>query len=250
MRLLSKVNAHSMSKNVHTSPKPVNPPVPAERFCAVALIALFAPLADGQSGKPVRMEILLEKEDRGKAVLMEPGHVFESGDRLRFRFTANFSGTLFVMDRGTSGSYTMLFPKEETGTNDRIESSKSYLLPATDQGWFRITGPPGHDVVYFVVTTAAGGTKVSAMPVSHVPPPDEHAPATLTPRCNDDVFRARGDCVDSSAGPKAAGDSLPSNLTGLQARDLFFIRKEKSTVVSSPEPLDAPVVYEFHVAHK
>src|ERR1051326_9268184 len=89
LRLLSKVTAHSMSKNVHTSPKPVNPPVPAERFCAVALIALFAPLADGQSGKPVRMEILLEKEDRGKAVLMEPGHVFESGDRLRFRFTAN-----------------------------------------------------------------------------------------------------------------------------------------------------------------
>ena len=74
------------------------------------------------------MEILLEKEDHGKVTVMEPGHVFESGDRLRFRFTPNFGGTLFVMDRGTSGSYTLLFPKEDTGTDDKIEAGKAYLL--------------------------------------------------------------------------------------------------------------------------
>jgi hypothetical protein len=197
------------------------------------------------------MEILLEKEDHGKAVVMEPGHVFESGDRLRFRFTPNFSGTLFVMDRGTTGSYTMLFPKDDTGTDDRMEAGKAYVLPATDKGWFRITGPPGHDVVYFVVTSAKGGAKATAMPVPHVPPPAEkHDASSLTPRCNDELFRARGDCIDLSAGPKAAGDSLPENLSGMKARDLFFIRKDKTSVVSSPEALDSPVVYEFHVAHK
>ena len=221
------------------------------RYCGIALLALLLPFADGQSAKPLRMEILLEKEDHGKSVVMEPGHVFESGDRLRFRFTPNFDGTLFVMDRGTSGSYTMLFPKEETGTNDRMESGKAYVLPATDKGWFRITGPPGHDVVYFVVTSAKGGAATIPMPVPHTPPPeDKHDPATLIPRCNDELFRARGDCIDSSAGPKAAGSALPENLTGMKARDLFFIRKEKTSVVSSQEPLDSPVVYEFHVAHK
>jgi len=221
------------------------------RFGGVALMALFLHGAEGQSTKPLRMEILLEKEDRGKGVVMEPGHVFETGDRLRFRFTPNFNGTLFVMDRGTSGSYTMLFPKEETGTNDRMESGKGYVLPATDKGWFRITGPPGYDVVYFVVTSAAGGTSVTPMTLPHSPPPtDQHDPNTLIPRCNDELFRARGDCIDLSAGPKAAGNSLPENLTGLKARDLFFIRKDKTSVVSSQQPLDSPVVYEFHVAHK
>jgi hypothetical protein len=220
----------------------------------IAMLALVFPLANGAPLQPLRMEILLEKEDHGKAVVMEPGHVFESGDRLRFRFTPNFNGTLFVMDRGTSGSYTMLFPKEDTGTDDRMLAGKVYLLPATDRGWFRVTGPAGHDVVYFVVTSAKaggqGGTTVTPMPVPHAPPPDQQAPAEMTPRCNDELFRARGDCVDSSAGPKKAGDSLPDNLSGMKARDLFFIRKDKTTVVSSPEPLDSPVVYEFHVAHK
>src|ERR1700733_8731699 len=97
----------------------------------IALLALLLPIMNGQAEKPFRMEILLEKEINGKAVVMEPGHIFESGDRLRFRFTPNFNGTLFVTDRGTSGSYNLLFPKENSGTDDRIETGKTYLLPAT-----------------------------------------------------------------------------------------------------------------------
>jgi hypothetical protein len=225
-------------------------------IASITLTALLLPALPAQQTQPLRMEILLEKEDHGKAVVMEPGHVFEPGDRLRFRFTPNFAGTLFVMDRGTSGSYTMLFPKQDTGTNDRMEAGKAYVLPATDQGWFRVTGPPGHDVVYFVVTSARGGTMTTSVPVPHLPPAepapqsDTHDKSTLTPRCNDELFRARGECIDTSAGPKAPGDQLPENLTGLKPRDLFFIRKDKASVVSSQESLDTPVVYEFHIAHK
>jgi len=200
------------------------------------LLALLLPLAKGQPANPLRMEILLEKEDHGKATVMEPGHVFESGDRLRFRFTPNFSGTLFVTDRGTSGSYTLLFPKEDVGTNDKIEAGKAYLLPAPDKGWFRVTGPAGHDVVYFVVTAVKAGAVATPVPVPHLPPPGE-APPNMSPRCNDELFRARGDCIDLSAGAKGA-------------RDLFIIRKDKASVVSSPEPTDGPMTYEFHVAHK
>ena len=172
------------------------------------------------------MEILLEKEDHGKVTVTEPGHVFESGDHLRFRFTPNFGGTLFVMDRGTSGSYTLLFPKEDTGTNDKIEAGKAYLLPSTEKGWFRVTGPAGHDIVYFVVTSAKAGATVTPVPVPHLPPPGD-APPSMTPRCNDELFRARGDCIDLSAGPKAAGDKLPGGLSAMNARDLFIIRKDK-----------------------
>ena len=119
------------------------------------------------------------------------------------------------------------------------------LTPST----VAIVGPPGHDIVYFVVST-----KPQSVPhtPSALPPPvsEKHDPSTLLPRCNDALFRARGECIDTSAGPKAPGDQLPENLTGLKARDLFFIRKDKASVVSSQESLDTPVVYEFHIAHK
>lgn len=240
------------------------------RYCGAAVVACLLPYAYGQTAKPVRMEIVLEKEDHGKVQVMEPGHVFESGDRLRFRFTPSFGGSLFVMDKGTSGAFTLLFPKEDSGTNDRIEPGKPYVLPSAEKGWFRVSGPAGHDVVYFVVTSGkTGAGAVTSMRVPHVPGSEQgtaESPATdfrkpdapqpggtppgMTPRCNDALFQARGECIDLSAGPKAAGDSLPPGLGGAKARELYFIRKEKTSVVSSPQPLDGPAVYEFHIAHK
>jgi len=49
----------------------------------------------------------------------------------------------------------------------------------------------------------------------------------MKPRCNDEVFKARGECVDSGAGPKALapGEALPRDLTEAAngaSRDLKF----------------------------
>jgi hypothetical protein len=80
-------------------------------------------------------------------------------------------------------------------------------------------------------------------------------PDDLIPRCDDAIFRARGDCVDSSAGPRgiANGEQLPQGLASAGAatpRDLLFLRREKTTVVASPVPLTGPIIYEFRLAHK
>ena len=181
-----------------------------------------------QDPAPVRMEITLEKNSGGKITAMEPGHVFEPGDLVRFRFTPDFDGSLYVMERGTSGAVALMFPKDETGLDNKVQKGKTYVIPATEDGWFRVTGPPGHDIVYWFVTPVTTAAHAPALPAP---------PAAITPRCNDALFRARGDCIDSSAGPKASGS-------------LFSILKNKVTVIGSTAPLDAPAAYEFHVAHK
>ncbi len=199
-----------------------------------------------------RMELVLERLDAGNTWrAIDPGLVLAQGERVRFKFRTNFDGFLYVMNLSTSGSYEQLFPRQETGENNQISASKEYQVPATSAA-FRIAGPAGHEVVYWLVSPARlnESTRPLAPPATKGPPP------TLIPRCDDAILKARGECIDSSAGPKLVprGEQIPDNLTGAGAsrtqRDLLFMRQKNTAVISSPEPLTGPIVYEFRLAHK
>jgi len=195
----------------------------------VTALALAAALASAQSAQ--RMEITLERLEGTTWRAVDPGLVLAQGDRVRFKYRTNFDGYLFVTDLGTSGKPTSLFPTPDTGQDNHVTAAKTYQIPATDTAVFRIAGPAGYDVVTFVVNPNKGG--VTSYP-GPMPKPG------LLPRCDDSLLRARGDCIDSSAGAKP----------GESARDLVFMRQGPQTVVSSPTPLTAPVIYEFFLAHK
>ncbi len=68
-------------------------------------------------------------------------------------------------------------------------------------------------------------------------------------------MRARGDCVDHSAGLKLVprGEELPQNLAGANdssPRDLLFMQQKDTAVIASTAPLTGPVIYEFRLAHR
>jgi len=224
---------------------------------ALMLAGTAFPLAAQSSSQqgPYRMEIVLERREAGAWHAVDPGLVLEQNDRVRFRFHTNFDGYLYVMNQSTSGTYAMLFPGEETGRENRITAGKDYLVPAT-QTLFRIAGPAGHEIVYWMVTPVELHTEEPKyVPLPPPPPKEKQLPANMTPRCDDALFRARGDCIDTSAGPKSitSRELLPDNLAQVpsgSSKDLMFMRKQNTAVVSSPVPLKGPVIYEFHVAHK
>jgi hypothetical protein len=219
-------------------------------FMSCSLTAQDLPKESRQSQ---RMEITLERQEGDLWKAVDPGFVFEKDDRVRFRFRANFDGFLYVMDYGTSGSYSLLFPRDETGRENKIAAGTEYRVPAT-QAWFRIAGPPGHDIVYWMVTPLAlaegkEGFSPPAMPRTKRPP------KTLLPRCDDAIFRARGECIDSGAGLRGIADpeELPENLKKvprMNSRELVIMRREDSSLISSPVPLAGPVIYQFRLAHK
>ncbi len=227
--------------------------------CVLAVASMAPPIpaqSTSQHG-PYRMEIVLERRDAGAWHTVDPGLVLEQNDRVRFRFHTNFDGYLYVMNQSTSGSYTLLFPSEETGRENQIHAGKDYAVPAT-QTLFRIAGPPGHEIVYWMVTPAELRTEEATpqyVPLPPPPPKERRLPANMTPRCDDALFRARGACIDTSAGPKnvTSRELLPDNLAQVPdsgSGGLMFMRKQNTAVVSSPVPLKGPVIYEFHVAHK
>ncbi|HWB85639.1 MAG TPA: DUF4384 domain-containing protein [Bryobacteraceae bacterium] len=201
-----------------------------------------------------RMEIMLEKLDSGSWHTIDPGLVLAQNDRVRFRFRTNFDGYLYVMNQSTSGKYEQLFPREETGQDNRIEAGKEYQVPATSTA-FRITGPAGHETVYWLVTPA----RLNDAPPRYqpLPPPPKPGPVppNLIPRCDDAILHARGDCVDTSAGPRLVprGGEVPENLAGAAGHnqpELMFLRQKNTAVISSPTPLSGPVIYEFLLAHR
>jgi hypothetical protein len=221
-----------------------------------AICAATGP-AGGQSKKleqgPRRMELTLERQQAGAWQVVDPGLILAHGDRVRFRFHTNFDGYLYVMNQGTSGNYATLFPREDTGLQNRIEAAKEYVVPAVE-GSFRVSGPPGQDILYWLVTPLSLGAQAKYRPLP--PPPKPGAvPPNLIPRCDDTIFRARGECVDGSAGAKGVppAEKLPDNLSAVpeaSSQQLMFVRDKDVSVVASPEPLTAPVIYEFRLAHK
>jgi len=46
------------------------------------------------------------------------------------------------MNQGTSGTYELLFPRSDTGGDNRVEAGKDYIVPAS-QGWFKVSGAGG-----------------------------------------------------------------------------------------------------------
>lgn len=218
-------------------------------FVAAGMPALSQTQSPAQATH--RMEITVQRLERGTWKLVDPGLVFERSDRVRFRYRANFGGFLYVVNRSTSGKYEQLFPREETGQDNRITAGKEYTIPSTD-AIFRIAGPAGHELIYWLASPVEL-TKGATMPP--LPPVSKPRPEELIPRCDDAIFHARGECVDSSAGPQgiAEGETLPQGLAGTGAttpRDLLFLRRQKTSVVESPVPLTGPVIYEFRLAHK
>lgn len=198
---------------------------------------LFGLAASGQpalaNDGPHRMEITLERRDGNSWKAIDPGLVLDRNELVRFRFRANFDGFLYVTNHGTAGTSTLLFPREDTGLQNRVQANREYVVPAT-AGSFRVDGPPGQDVVSWMVSPVElGRPPVNAAPAT--------PPASMKPRCDDAVMRARGECVDASAGARG--------LESGASKDLIIIRQKKASVVSSPAPLKGPVTYEFRLAH-
>jgi hypothetical protein len=201
---------------------------------------------------PPALEIAIEQQIGGQSVPMAPKHVFDSGDTIRVRVTSHFDGYLYVMDQGTSGRFSTVFPSAAAGNDNQVHQGQSYLIPSTTDGWFQISGPAGFDVLYILL---------SPEPIAPPSAASFAAPgpvSSLKPRCNDAVFRARGDCIDPLAGaaPVPAGEPLPAPiapLAGSASRDITITRQKDAVTVTGPAskaaPQTGPLIYTFRLAH-
>jgi len=215
---------------------------------ALSMLLVTPGVADAQTQLQqgaYRVEVTLERETPVGWETVDPGLILEGDDLVRFRIKSNADGYLHVTNRGTSGAYSTLFPSIDAGEENRIQAGKQYRIPQTS-GAFRLNGPAGHDVVYWVLSP-------QPLPSAYRPLPESPGTAKpkpgLLPRCDETILRARGECIDSSAGMRQSQER-GSNETAMRSRELLFVQKKKASVVSAPEGLSGPVIFEFRIAHK
>ena len=199
-----------------------------------------------------KISVTVERQVGDNVERMDPAHVFEAGELVRFRVQANFPGYLYVLNHATSGKDALLFPKEETGLDNRIDKDREYVMPMTESGWFRMEGPAGHEVTYWVMSPLRLTGHLGPLSTETAPPPPS---SSMTPRCDDSIFRARGDCVDVSAGPQPVKrrEDVPESLSGLigaRPRELTMTKNGSTTSVLVPNGSNEPLIYTFRLAHK
>lgn len=166
---------------------------------ALFVFALLAPAEPSSSGGPISLLVERASGDEWKQV--NASVVFDAGDEIRFRFRSSEPGYLYVLNETGRGERAWLFPPAGAPTENRIEAGQQYTLPAGDAA-FRVADQPGYDSVYYILTSVRLPSLPSAVPP--IPrPPDR---GSLLPRCREGTLRARGVCMDQSAGARRVQD--------------------------------------------
>jgi serine/threonine-protein kinase len=128
-----------------SAPTPPGATTPHE----VSAKELFGAKSDGNGGgaNPGLRFRLIRLAD-GQQTEVDPATTtFHSGDRVRFAFDSNVDGYLYVVQQGSSGRWTVLFPGSQINSGrNAVKRAEEYDVPNGD--WFRFDSTPGTENVF------------------------------------------------------------------------------------------------------
>jgi hypothetical protein len=85
---------------------------------------------------------IVQQAQSGMEIAADPDRMFRSGDRVRFDFESNVDGYLYVVQEGSSGRWSVLFPDARiNGGINRIQRRQRYSVPIGK--WFVFNNVPG-----------------------------------------------------------------------------------------------------------
>jgi len=88
---------------------------------------------------------------RWNAEEVSPDKTFRTGDRVQIQVESNEDGYLYIIQRGTSGDWTVLFPaKEINGGKNRVTAMEPVRIP-NGRAFFTFSGSPGTEKVFIVL---------------------------------------------------------------------------------------------------
>ena len=137
--------APDAAAKISAAPRDAAPPplaaAPAVERTAKELFA--APGASAGTGLRYR---LIQQTTAGEQDV-EWSTAFHSGDKVRFAFESNVDGYLYVVQQGSSGQWSVLFPNPAiNGGRNSIRRGEQYHVPSDD--WFEFDNNPGVEQIF------------------------------------------------------------------------------------------------------
>jgi hypothetical protein len=169
-----------------------------KRLSALVISVLLGAWIGRAADAPPAIEITVELYRKGSWTEVDKRTVFVRGDAVRFRVKPAIDAYLYVVNHGTSGRRALIFPVTDSESGEvKVEAGKPYMVPQPEE-WYRIAGPAGYDRIYWILSPVSMKPAPAEVDTTEVPdlPPLQH------PRCDDKLFRTRGECVDRKAGAK------------------------------------------------
>ncbi|HEX4231104.1 MAG TPA: DUF4384 domain-containing protein [Bryobacteraceae bacterium] len=98
---------------------------------------------------------LLQQLKTGQNEEVLPDSTFRAGDSIRISVMANEPGYLYVIQRGSTGAWNVLFPQPGTPEVNRVEAGRNYEIPGGDGEYFTFDEHAGQEKIYVLLSRAA-----------------------------------------------------------------------------------------------
>lgn len=136
--------ANSGTANNATSAPPAPPASGREMFYANTSASSDAP------NTGLRYRVTQQTKQKTEADVDVASATFRAGDKVRLSFESNVDGYLYVVQQGSSGRWSVLFPSPEiNGGRNSVKKAEEYKVP--DDGWFEFDENAGVEnlFIYF-----------------------------------------------------------------------------------------------------
>ncbi|MBI3208236.1 MAG: DUF4384 domain-containing protein [Candidatus Solibacter usitatus] len=129
-------------------PKNVPPPKEYQSDKEVRLVT-----AQYSGGRPLGLRYAIMKRNEDSSWdEASPDAVFQTGDKIRVKVESNEAGHLYIVAKGSSGNWDVLFPsKKINGGDNRVEAGEAQLLPGTNAQW-TLDSKPGEERLFLVLS--------------------------------------------------------------------------------------------------
>jgi serine/threonine-protein kinase len=130
-------------------PTPAKPPAPRPSAKQLYTAGAGAGASSASANAGLKYRVI---QDRGGIqVDSDPDTTFRAGDRVKFAFESNIDGFLYVVYKGSSGRWDVLFPNPEiNGGRNTIRRGQQYAVP--EDGWFAFDETPGTEEVFVILS--------------------------------------------------------------------------------------------------
>ena len=195
----------------------------------------------------LRYSILKRQDDAFREV--DPESTFRSGDAIRVSVEANDTGYLYIVMKGTSGNWRLLFPSPEIDNgNNRVARGRRYQIPSKNA--FVFDEQPGTEKLFLVLTRRP---EPDLEKLIYALSSGQELPA--------DTTRPEAKSMIMAENRQAIGDDLVTRLRGrVLARDLVFEKVDEKTpgevketavyVVNHKRSADSRLVVDIQLEHR